>query len=122
MGGKFAYDVYSEAVGGFAWNGEKLKEFDELPHFLKSAWEKVFLSCIEKYSNNISPNRLIIRVLREYNAQKNKIAEMERYKIDAEYWRNKYDEWQLNTMNVDTVVEHLNLAVGKESQSPFREL
>ena len=33
-----AYEVYKKSVGGRTFNGEKMKEFDELPENIKDAW------------------------------------------------------------------------------------
>jgi len=47
-----AYDIYKHAVGGKSWNGEKLKEYDELPANIKNAWTAVH----EHYTQKNEPS------------------------------------------------------------------
>ena len=34
------YNAYRDAVGGKTWNGENMKDFDEMPDKIKNAWIK----------------------------------------------------------------------------------
>ena len=36
--GKNNYDVYKESVGGVSFNGQKLKEFEEMSEKIRNAW------------------------------------------------------------------------------------
>eukprot|EP01080_Neovahlkampfia_damariscottae_P006978 gene6978-11144_t len=38
--GKLNYETYCATVGGYSVNGEKLKEFNELPENIQEAWIK----------------------------------------------------------------------------------
>ena len=33
-----AYEIYREAVGGVTWNGDKMKEFNEMPEKQRNGW------------------------------------------------------------------------------------
>lgn len=36
-----AYEIYRNAVGGITFNGDKMKELDELPKKIQDAWKAV---------------------------------------------------------------------------------
>jgi hypothetical protein len=36
--GKLNYNLYKNAVGGKTWNGENMKQFDEMPINIQNAW------------------------------------------------------------------------------------
>ncbi len=36
--GRKNYDAYKISVGGVSFNGQKLKEFDEMPEKIRNAW------------------------------------------------------------------------------------
>ena len=35
------YDIYREAVGGQTWNGDKMKDFNEMPEKQRNGWKAV---------------------------------------------------------------------------------
>ena len=41
--GEKSYEIYREAVGNKAWNGDPLKDFKDLPAKIKNAWKMVHL-------------------------------------------------------------------------------
>ena len=50
--GKANYETYREMVGGVTWNGDNMKEFEEIPERLQNAWEFAGLNCIRKFLGN----------------------------------------------------------------------
>ena len=48
-----AYEIYRNAVGGITFNGDKMKELDELPKKIQDAWKAVD----EHYDSTISKFR-----------------------------------------------------------------
>ena len=36
-----AYEIYRNAVGGITFNGDKMKELDELPKKIQDAWKTI---------------------------------------------------------------------------------
>lgn len=81
--GKFTYDAYVKAVGGLSWNGEKLKEYNELPDNIKEAWKKVFFSCVSftddesEVTNVRLVNHLLFKVELQYEKIKKQQIEIQ---------------------------------------------
>lgn len=49
--GEICYNAYKEAVNSVAWNGDKMKEYDELPERLQIAWKLAGLACQKNLFN-----------------------------------------------------------------------
>ena len=45
--GKICYDTYKDAVGGLMFNGEKMKEFSEMPDYIRKINTLVEESIVE---------------------------------------------------------------------------
>lgn len=60
-----AYNVYKEAVGGLTWNGDKMKEFDEMPEKQRNAWIAVENHFDKEEYDAIEENRKIVRALKK---------------------------------------------------------
>ncbi len=48
--GKINYEKYRETVGEITMNGDKMKEFDELPERVKLAWGNGAKSVIDNFN------------------------------------------------------------------------
>ena len=48
--GKINYEMYREAVGGVTWNGDKMKEFEEMPDNIQKAWFKAGIGIITSFT------------------------------------------------------------------------
>jgi hypothetical protein len=46
--GRNAYEIYAVCVGWLSFNGEKLKQFEDLPLNIRNAWRIVELSLRKK--------------------------------------------------------------------------
>ena len=68
-----AYEIYKKSVGGITFNGDKMKDFSDLPEGIKNAWsdvdnhyEKIYkelhknviTACINSFKNNIKNNEI----------------------------------------------------------------
>jgi hypothetical protein len=51
-----AYEIYKKNVGGITFNGEKMKEFYELPEKIKNAWLQVEFTLLNKENVKVSEN------------------------------------------------------------------
>ena len=38
--GKINYNAYRDAVGGKTWNGENMKEYNDMPEKIQNAWKQ----------------------------------------------------------------------------------
>ena len=45
--GKLNYEMYRKMVGGITWNGDKMKEYEEMPEKIRKAWEASGQECVK---------------------------------------------------------------------------
>ena len=51
--GRINYEAYREIVGGVSWNGERLKEYDELTEKVQKGWIEGALEVIARWFSSM---------------------------------------------------------------------
>ncbi|MDP2060422.1 MAG: hypothetical protein Q8J97_11835 [Flavobacteriaceae bacterium] len=78
--GEVGYKKYKESVGGIAWNGNKMKEYDELPQNIKTAWEDsanaIRSTLDEVFKLKKTMNEYLDYVLRDKHAELKNLDEL----------------------------------------------
>ena len=58
--GKVNYDAYKESVGGVSFNGQKLKEFHEMPEKICNAWMEGAIQAYEHIATFLNDDKCAI--------------------------------------------------------------
>ena len=101
-----AYKIYKNSVGGIAWNGDKMKDFDEMPDKQKNAWIEVetkFIKQVKRINpKKKQPEKVGSCSWSECNEKGNfRIGtnkECKKYDLDTTYFCKDHYEWILNNL------------------------
>lgn len=95
--GEICYNGYKKSRGGITWNGEKMKDFDDMPEDIQESWEdagQCVLDSKKKPKRIYTKKEIIEREenKKEKEREKNeKLSELRRLKEDSRKYHELLD-------------------------------